>query len=171
MLVLTKSCGKRSKNDAKKKNLSKSIAWTRRLGCVGTDAFPVRCAYMLVLLKSMRDPLRRKLFFFLIATLNSVFIREHEFRLVIYHACNTFFAFKFHTTLSHYSMTYPDDFERVLSMSEVMRKVKTYLTSVLQKDQSLLLKLWREIDKTITLKNCEIYTFVPDGTDPLSQGL
>jgi len=146
--VLTKSCGKRSKNDAKRKNLSKSIAWTRHSGCVGTDSFLLRCAYMLVLLKTMRDPLRRKLFFFLIATLNSVFIREHDF-----------------------SMTYPDDFERVPSMCEVMRKVKTYLTSVLQKDQSLLLKLWREIDKTITLKNCEIYTFVPDGTDPLSQGL
>ena len=80
-------------------------------------------------------------------------------------------AFRFHTTLPHCSMAYPDDFERVPSMGEVMRKVKTYLTSVLQKDQSLLLKLWREIDKTITLKDCEIYTFVPDGTDPLSEGL
>jgi len=98
----------------------------------------------------MTDPLRRKLLFFLIGTLNSVFIHEHDF-----------------------SMTYPDDFERVPSMVEVLRNVKTYFTSILQKKRSLLVNLWREIDKTISLNDCEIYTFVPDAdsTDPLSQGL
>ena len=93
VLVLTKSWDKRSNGGVKRKSRLQNFVWTPRSGyAINADLPPCvlrhnKYALLAVLVQPMTDPLRRKLFFFLIGTLNSVFIHEHDFRYTRSHKC------------------------------------------------------------------------------------
>mmetsp|Transcript_25022 Transcript_25022/g.75122 ORF Transcript_25022/g.75122 Transcript_25022/m.75122 type:complete len:238 (+) Transcript_25022:197-910(+) len=63
-----------------------------------------------------------------------------------------------------------EHFEREADASSVMRNCNTQLGD-LSESSDFLEELWAAIDDAIKVRECEVYTYVPDlDTDPLSEG-
>ena len=94
------------------------------------------------------DAIPRKTLFYLISTLNTAFYPDYDFS----NAAST-------------------DFSRQHSLQQVMVSVESQL-SVLSQSQlaGQLHTIWKAVDDTILLSDCQLYTYNPDGySDPFSE--
>mmetsp|Transcript_26855 Transcript_26855/g.42149 ORF Transcript_26855/g.42149 Transcript_26855/m.42149 type:complete len:228 (+) Transcript_26855:87-770(+) len=71
-----------------------------------------------------------------------------------------------------FSLLRPDQFQREKNVPLVMNKVNTYLSEVCEDDsQSLLDEIWSSVDEVIQIRECEVYSYIPDlEGDPFSDG-
>jgi len=64
-----------------------------------------------------------------------------------------------------------DDFVPQSSLTYVLQRVNSYLAEITVNNSSFLDEMWRTMDEIIGLKNCEVYSYVPDmSEDPFSDG-
>lgn len=70
-----------------------------------------------------------------------------------------------------FSNAKPEDFIPQSSLTYVLQRVNSYLAEITVSDSNFLDEMWRSVDEIICLKNCEIYSYVPDmSEDPFSDG-
>jgi len=71
-----------------------------------------------------------------------------------------------------FSLLRPDQFQKEKNVSFVLNKVNTYLSELCEThNQSLLDEIWSSIDEVIQIRDCDVYSYIPDlEGDPFSEG-
>lgn len=63
------------------------------------------------------------------------------------------------------------DFVPQSSLTYVLQRVNSYLAEITVNNSTFLDEMWRSVDEIIGLKNCEIFSYIPDmSEDPFSDG-
>lgn len=64
-----------------------------------------------------------------------------------------------------------DSFVPQTSLTYVLQRVNSYLAEITVNNPTFLDEMWRAVDEIISLKQCEIFSYVPDmSEDPFSDG-
>jgi len=70
-----------------------------------------------------------------------------------------------------FSNAKPEAFVPSSSLTYVLQQVNSYLAEITVQNPTFLDEMWRAVDEIISLKQCEIYSYVPDmSEDPFSDG-